>query len=62
MRSIGLWRWYINLTVTVLDIIHRHVFYLKHTMDDVHTSRETVTSPLRVQQVNAIYRCVAMVY
>jgi hypothetical protein len=24
-----LWRWYINITVTVLDIIHRPVFYLK---------------------------------
>jgi hypothetical protein len=29
MRSIGPWRWYINIIVTVLDIIHRTVFYLK---------------------------------
>jgi hypothetical protein len=29
MLSIGLWRWYINITVTILDIIHRPVFYLK---------------------------------
>jgi hypothetical protein len=29
MRSIGLWRWYINITITILDIIHRPVFYLK---------------------------------
>jgi hypothetical protein len=27
--SIGLWRWYINITITILDIIHRPVFYLK---------------------------------
>jgi hypothetical protein len=24
MLSIGLWRWYINTTITILDIIHRH--------------------------------------
>jgi hypothetical protein len=29
MLSIGLWRWYINITITILDIIHRPVFYLK---------------------------------
>jgi hypothetical protein len=27
--SIGLWRWYINVTITILDIIHYSVFYLK---------------------------------
>jgi hypothetical protein len=30
MLSIGLWRWYINITITILDIIHRFVLYLKH--------------------------------
>jgi hypothetical protein len=29
MLSIGLLRWYINGTITILDIIHRPVFYLK---------------------------------
>jgi hypothetical protein len=29
MLSIGLWRWYINITITILDIIHRPVPYLK---------------------------------
>jgi hypothetical protein len=29
MLSTGLWRWYINITITILDIIHRPVFYLK---------------------------------
>jgi hypothetical protein len=28
-RPIGLWRWYINIAITILDIIHRPVFYLK---------------------------------
>jgi hypothetical protein len=29
MLSIGLWRWYISITITILDIIHRPAFYLK---------------------------------
>jgi hypothetical protein len=29
IRSVGLWRWYINITITILDIIHRPVLYLK---------------------------------
>jgi hypothetical protein len=28
--SIDLWRWYINITITILDIIHRPVFYIEH--------------------------------
>jgi hypothetical protein len=40
-RSTGLWRWYINITITILDIIYGLVFYfLKHVMDDVRTSQE----------------------
>jgi hypothetical protein len=34
MRSIGLRRWYINVTIAVLDIIHGSVFYLKHDVSD----------------------------
>jgi hypothetical protein len=30
MLSIGLWRRYSNITNTVLDIIHRSVFYWNH--------------------------------
>jgi hypothetical protein len=26
----GLWRRYINITISILDIIHRPAFYLKH--------------------------------
>jgi hypothetical protein len=29
MLSIGLWRWCINISITILDIIHRPIFYLK---------------------------------
>jgi hypothetical protein len=34
MLSIGLWRWYINITITILDIIHLPVFYLKQRFGD----------------------------
>jgi hypothetical protein len=42
MRSIDLWRWYINKIIKVLDIIHRPFFYLKHAMDNVRISQETL--------------------
>jgi hypothetical protein len=61
----GLWRWYINITITILDIIHRPVFYLKlnWTLKGLSVPhRKHVTSPLRAQQVNAVYRFVTMVY
>jgi hypothetical protein len=49
MRSKGLWRWYINIMVTILDIIHRPAFYLKHKNDNTCTSQEAhyvyVTTP-----------------
>jgi hypothetical protein len=32
---------YINITITILDIILRPVFYLKHVMGNVRTSQET---------------------
>jgi hypothetical protein len=34
MLSIGLWEWYINITITILDIIHRPVFYVKQNSLD----------------------------
>jgi hypothetical protein len=34
MLSIRLWRWYINITITILDIIHHPVFYLKHDFSE----------------------------
>jgi hypothetical protein len=60
MLSIGLWRWYINITITILDII----FYLKlnSTLGLSVPHSKHITSPLRAQQVNAICRFVTMVY
>jgi hypothetical protein len=62
VRPVSVWRWYINITITVLDIIHRRVFYLKHKMDNVRTSQEARYISAKVQPVNAIYRFVTMVY
>jgi hypothetical protein len=57
-----------NITITILDIIHRPVFYLKlnstqlNCLDLSVPHRKHITSPLRAQQVNAVYRFVTMVY
>jgi hypothetical protein len=53
-----------NIAIKILDIVHRHVYYLKHQLKSIglsvtHSKR---MSPLEVQQVNAIYRFVTMVY
>jgi hypothetical protein len=64
MLSIGLWQCYINITMTILDIIHRPVFYLKLSWTHLNSiglsvpHRKHITFPLRAQQVNAIYRFV----
>jgi hypothetical protein len=34
MLSVGLWRWYINITITILDIIYRPVFYSEQRFGD----------------------------
>jgi hypothetical protein len=34
MLSIGLWKWYINVTNNILDIIHRPVCYLKQDVSE----------------------------
>jgi hypothetical protein len=36
----GLWRWYINIIITIIYIIHRPGLYLIHIMDTVRTSQE----------------------
>jgi hypothetical protein len=58
-RSVGLWRWYVNITITIMDIIHRPVFYLKTQPNSISLSvphRKHIMSPLRAQKVNAIHR------
>jgi hypothetical protein len=51
------------ITITILDIVHHPVFYLKHISIGFSVPhRKHITSPLRAQQVNAIYKFVTMVY
>jgi hypothetical protein len=38
MGSMDLSPWYINISITVLDIVHRPAFYLKYTAGNVRTS------------------------
>jgi hypothetical protein len=48
LESIGSWRWCIGKAITILNIIHRPVFYLRNKTCD-RTSQEThyvsATSP-----------------
>jgi hypothetical protein len=63
MLSIGLCRRYINVSTTILDIIHHPLFYLK--LNSIGLSvphKKRITFPLRAQQINAIFRFVMMVY
>jgi hypothetical protein len=61
--SIGLWRWYINVTITIMSIIHRPVLYLKLISVGLSVpDTNHITSPLRAQQINAIYRFATPVY
>jgi hypothetical protein len=34
MLSIGVERWYINITITILDIFHHRVFHIKHNVSE----------------------------
>jgi hypothetical protein len=38
MFSVGLWQWFINIIATLLGLIHRPVFYLKHDVSDTDYS------------------------
>jgi hypothetical protein len=50
--------------ITILDIIHRPVFYLNTQLKSIGLSvphEKHITSPLRAKQDNSIYRFVTMV-
>jgi hypothetical protein len=34
MMSIGSWRWYINIIITILDVIQGPFFYLRHNVSE----------------------------
>jgi hypothetical protein len=53
MLSIDLWRWYINVTITILDIIHHSVFYLKRNVSE---TRFCLRLHMEPTQMSSIYR------
>jgi hypothetical protein len=50
------------ITVTILNIIHRPVFYLKHMKGNVRTSLEAPYVSTMSPTINAFYRFVTIVY
>jgi hypothetical protein len=53
------------MAIAILDIFHPLVFLFKTQLNSIALSvlhRKHIMSPLRAQQVNAIYRFVTMVY
>jgi hypothetical protein len=58
--SVGLWVQYINITIKILDIIHRPVFYLKLNSSLSVPHRKHITSPLRANRLMlsiGLWRC-----
>jgi hypothetical protein len=49
----GLWRWYINITITILNIIHLPIFYLKQNVSETELSLRLQVEPT---QLCPIYR------
>jgi hypothetical protein len=52
----GLWRWYINTTITVLDIIHP-VFYLKLGVSETGFCVRLEAEPTRVGPIDVASLC-----
>jgi hypothetical protein len=57
MLSIGLWRWYINTTITVLDIIHRPAFYLKYNNSETGFCLSLQVDPTQVSPIGRASLC-----
>jgi hypothetical protein len=47
MRSTGMWQRYINITIIILDIIHRPAFYLKHDRSETGFCLRFQVKPLQ---------------
>jgi hypothetical protein len=57
MLSVGLWRWYINVTITFLDSIHRPVFYLKHDVSEIGFCLRLQVEPTELGQIDRASLC-----
>jgi hypothetical protein len=51
MLSTGLWRWYINVTTTILDIINRPIFYLKLNVSETGFCLRLGVSPIQLDPI-----------
>jgi hypothetical protein len=58
MLSTGLWRWYINITITILDIIHRPVFYLKYDISETGICLRLQVEPTQLGPIDGASFCV----
>jgi hypothetical protein len=54
IRFIDLWRWYVNITITILDITHSHVLYLKYNVSVTGDSVSVQWKP-PVAETSTIY-------
>jgi hypothetical protein len=57
IRSTGLWRWFINITIIILDIIHRPVFYLKQNVSETGFCLLLQVEPNRVVPIEKDSLC-----
>jgi hypothetical protein len=57
MLSIGFWWWYINITITILDIIHRPVFYLKHNVSETAFCPNLQVEPSQLSPIDRANLC-----
>jgi hypothetical protein len=57
MLSIGSWRWHIDIIITILDIIHRPVFYLKHNVSDTGLCLRLQVEHTQLSQIDGISLC-----
>jgi hypothetical protein len=55
--SIGLWRWYINITITILDIIHCPVFHLKRIVSETEFCLRLQVEPIPLGPVDWATLC-----
>jgi hypothetical protein len=52
MLSIGLWRWYINITITILNFILCPVLYLKHSVSETGFSLRPQVEPTHLGPID----------
>jgi hypothetical protein len=61
MLSIGLWRWYINITITILDIIQSPVFYLKQDVSETGSCIRLHVEPTHMGPIDIASLCLRAV-